>query len=169
MRVERRIGRIDRIGQEASALKILNLYMEGIIEEDTYDTLKRRIGLFEKVVGPLQPILAETSRIFRRLTRGEIELEEARRLLDEAARKKSRVAIAALEECVRQDLGDAIHGTVGPCPGQAGAARCLVPGRSGDRNADSLCSRAWHDLIQPEWHSGMSGDHLHLCATAAGH
>ncbi len=104
MRVEQRIGRIDRIGQEAPVVKILNLYVEGTIEEDTYVTLKRRIGLFEEVVGPLQPILAEMPRIFRRLARGEIELAEARRLLDEAARKRPRVAIASLEECVRDDL-----------------------------------------------------------------
>jgi hypothetical protein len=108
MRVEQRIGRIDRIGQEAPAVNILNLYMEGTTEEDTYDTLKRRIGLFEEVVGPLQPILAEMPCIFRRLAWGEIELAEARRLLDEATREKPRVAIAALEECVRQDLGHTI-------------------------------------------------------------
>jgi hypothetical protein len=108
MRVEQRIGRIDRIGQEAPAVNILNLYMEDTIEEDTYDTLKRRIGLFEEVVGPLQPILAEMPGIFRRLARGEIELEEARRLLDEATREKPRVAIGALEECVRQDVGTTI-------------------------------------------------------------
>jgi SNF2 family DNA or RNA helicase len=108
MRVEQRIGRIDRIGQEAAVVKILNLYNEGTIEEDTYVTLKRRIGLFEEVIGPLQPILAEMPRIFRRLARGEIELEEARRLLDEAASERPRVAIAALEEGVHQDLGHVI-------------------------------------------------------------
>jgi Helicase conserved C-terminal domain len=112
MRVEQRIGRIDRIGQEAPAVKILNLYMQGTIEEDAYDTLKRRIGLFEEVVGPLQPILAEMPRIFRRLARREIELAEARRQLDEAAREKPRIAIAALEEYVRQAVGETISGTV---------------------------------------------------------
>jgi ERCC4-related helicase len=128
MRVEQRIGRIDRIGQEAPIVRILNLYMEGTIEEDTYDTLKRRIGLFEEVVGPLQPILAEMPRIFRRLARGEIELAEARRQLDEAAREKPRVAIAALEECVRQDLGETISGTVDQAPAtqEQLAAWCLA-------------------------------------------
>ena len=67
MRVEQRIGRIDRIGQEAPVVKVLNLYMQGTIEEDTYFTLKERIGVFEEVVGPLQPILAEMPRIFRKL------------------------------------------------------------------------------------------------------
>jgi hypothetical protein len=128
MRVEQRIGRIDRIGQAAPAVNLLNLYMQGTIEEDTYDTLKRRIHLFEEVVGPLQPILAEMPRIFRRLARGEIELEEARRLLDDAAREKPRVAIAALEECVRQDLGDAVveMGDRTPVTQEQLAAWCLA-------------------------------------------
>jgi hypothetical protein len=103
MRVEQRIGRIDRIGQEAPTVKILNLYMQGTIEEDAYYTLRHRIGAFEEVIGPLQPILAEMPRIFRRLARGEIELAEARRRLDEAARAQPHVAIAALETCVRED------------------------------------------------------------------
>jgi ERCC4-related helicase len=128
MRVEQRIGRIDRIGQETAAVKILNLYMESTIEEDTYDTLKRRIGLFEEVVGPLQPILAEMPRIFRRLARGEIELEEARRLLDEATTEKPRVAIAALEECVREPLEDAASKTIelAPVTQEQLAAWCLA-------------------------------------------
>ena len=44
--------------------------------------------------------------------RGETESKEARHLLDEATREKPRIAIAALEECVRQDLGETISGTV---------------------------------------------------------
>ena len=103
MRVEQRIGRIDRIGQEAPTVKIVNLYMQGTIEEDAYYTLRHRIGAFEEVIGPLQPILAEMPRIFRRLARGEIELAEARRLLDEAAQAQPHVAIASLEACVREE------------------------------------------------------------------
>src|SRR5205814_6811695 len=93
----------DRIGQEAPMVKILNLYVQGTIEEDAYYTLRHRLGAFEEVIGPLQPILAEMPRIFRRLARGEIELAEARRLLDEAARAQPHVAIAALEACVRAE------------------------------------------------------------------
>ena len=97
MRVEQRIGRIDRIGQEAPSVHIINLYVEDTIEQDTYETLKNRIGAFEEVVGPLQPILAEMPRIFRKVARGEMELEEARRLLDQIAAKPPEVAVAALE------------------------------------------------------------------------
>jgi hypothetical protein len=63
--------------------------------------------LFEEVVGPLQPILAEMPRILRRVARGELELAEARRLLDEAAKEKPRVAIESLDSCVRDLAGPA--------------------------------------------------------------
>src|SRR5262249_20593949 len=128
MRVEQRIGRIDRIGQEAPAVKILNLYMQGTIEEDAYYTLRHRIGAFEEVIGPLQPILAEMPRIFRQLARGEIELAEARRRLDEAARAQSHVTIAALEACVREEReGTLLDGHEPPSVTQGQlAAWCLA-------------------------------------------
>ena len=58
MRVEQRIGRIDRLGQAHAVIRIVNLHCEGTVETDVYRALRTRIGLFEKVVGPLQPILA---------------------------------------------------------------------------------------------------------------
>jgi ERCC4-related helicase len=103
MRVEQRIGRIDRIGQEARVVLVSNLYTTGTIEEDTYWTLKDRIGVFENVVGPLQPILAEMPRIFRKLAQGEIERAEALRQL-EAARKRQAPAVATAIERMTPDL-----------------------------------------------------------------
>ncbi len=103
MRVEQRIGRIDRIGQLANVVLIANLYMTGTIEEDTYATLKDRIGVFENVVGPLQPILAEMPRIFRKLAQGEIERAEALRQL-EAARQQQVHSVAAAIERLPDDL-----------------------------------------------------------------
>ena len=58
MRVEQRIGRIDRLGQEHGTIRIVNLHYEGTVETDIYRVLRERIGLFETVVGRLQPILA---------------------------------------------------------------------------------------------------------------
>lgn len=103
MRVEQRIGRIDRIGQEAAKVRILNLYVRDTIEEDAYHTLKDRIGVFQEVIGPLQPILAEMPRIFRQVARGEIELQEARRQLAAAAMEKPRTAIASFEVCIKAE------------------------------------------------------------------
>ena len=59
MKVEQRIGRIDRLGQKHSVIRIVNLHYEGTVETDVYRALRERIGLFESVVGRLQPILAK--------------------------------------------------------------------------------------------------------------
>ena len=58
MRVEQRIGRIDRLGQRHRRIRIVNLHYEGTVETDVYRALRGRIRLFEAVVGKLQPILA---------------------------------------------------------------------------------------------------------------
>ena len=58
MRVEQRIGRIDRLGQQHRAIRVVNLHYEDTVETDVYRALRERINLFETVVGRLQPILA---------------------------------------------------------------------------------------------------------------
>jgi SNF2 family DNA or RNA helicase len=65
MRVEQRIGRIDRLGQKHAKIRIVNLHYEGTVETDVYMALRRRIQLFESVVGRLQPILAKMSSVIR--------------------------------------------------------------------------------------------------------
>lgn len=59
MRVEQRIGRIDRLGQRFSDIRIINLHYEDTVEADVYRALRSRIRVFESVVGGLQPILAK--------------------------------------------------------------------------------------------------------------
>ena len=63
MRVEQRIGRIDRLGQRFSDIRIINLHYEDTVEADVYRALRARISIFEKVVGGLQPILTRLPRI----------------------------------------------------------------------------------------------------------
>ena len=62
MRAEQRIGRIDRLGQQHQIIRIINLHYEDTVETDVYRALRNRIGLFESVVGRLQPILAQAPR-----------------------------------------------------------------------------------------------------------
>ena len=59
MRVEQRIGRIDRIDQQHPTMQIINFHLDGTVEADVYRALKGRIRMFEQVVGKLQPILAK--------------------------------------------------------------------------------------------------------------
>ena len=60
MKVEQRIGRLDRIGQTAP-VRIYNLYCEGTVEERVLEVLANRIGLFQESVGSLDPILGTVS------------------------------------------------------------------------------------------------------------
>ncbi|MCC2691616.1 helicase-related protein [Nodularia sp. LEGE 04288] len=59
MRVEQRIGRIDRIGQRYPTVRIHNFYYDGTVEAKVYRKLRDRINAFATVVGNLQPILAQ--------------------------------------------------------------------------------------------------------------
>jgi SNF2 family DNA or RNA helicase len=67
MRVEQRIGRIDRIGQKYDTVWVSNYFYRDTIEDLIYQRLADRIDWFEVVVGDLQPILAEVGEVTRRL------------------------------------------------------------------------------------------------------
>lgn len=62
MRVEQRIGRIDRLGQRFDDIRIVNLHYKDTVETEVYCALSSRIRLFEDMVGGLQPILSAVSR-----------------------------------------------------------------------------------------------------------
>ncbi|MBW4550426.1 MAG: DEAD/DEAH box helicase family protein [Aphanocapsa sp. GSE-SYN-MK-11-07L] len=66
MRVEQRIGRIDRIGQHFSTVRIHNFYYDGTVEAKVYKKLRDRINAFATVVGNLQPILAKVPTFIER-------------------------------------------------------------------------------------------------------
>jgi len=57
MVVEQRIGRIDRFGQKAEKIHIYNLIVDKSIQEDIYDRLLDRIGIFRGCIGDLEAIL----------------------------------------------------------------------------------------------------------------
>ncbi len=59
MRVEQRIGRIDRIGQKFEKLHIFNLCIEGSIEDKIYNKLYSKLNIFENSIGELEPILGD--------------------------------------------------------------------------------------------------------------
>jgi superfamily II DNA or RNA helicase len=59
MRVEQRIGRLDRLGQKSSKILIWNLFAEDTIDARIYECLYKRIDIFEKALGGLEVILGE--------------------------------------------------------------------------------------------------------------
>jgi SNF2 family DNA or RNA helicase len=56
MKIEQRIGRIHRIGQEKEVV-IFNLCAEGSIEDRILDILDRKINMFEMVIGEIDMVL----------------------------------------------------------------------------------------------------------------
>lgn len=61
MRIEQRIGRVHRIGQQFP-VSIFNLFTIGTVEEDILHLLHEKIDLFRKVVGELDVILRHLER-----------------------------------------------------------------------------------------------------------
>ncbi|MHA1413886.1 MAG: helicase-related protein, partial [Promethearchaeota archaeon] len=57
MRLEQRIGRLDRIGQKSKEIYIYNFFIDGTVETDIIYALDKRIHLFEESIGQLEPIL----------------------------------------------------------------------------------------------------------------
>lgn len=59
MRVEQRIGRIDRLGQKANKISIINLVYANTIDERILSRLYERLDIFRKSLGDLEAILGE--------------------------------------------------------------------------------------------------------------
>ena len=59
MRVEQRIGRIDRNGQQSEHVTIINLITPGTVDAEIYDRCLLRIGVFESALGGSEKILGE--------------------------------------------------------------------------------------------------------------
>ncbi|WP_316171405.1 MULTISPECIES: helicase-related protein [unclassified Bradyrhizobium] len=62
MRLEQRIGRVDRLGQESQKVVILNLIYEGTIDELIYQRLYKRLGIGERALGEFEAVLGEPIR-----------------------------------------------------------------------------------------------------------
>ena len=59
MRIEQRIGRIDRIGQEAGKILIWNFMYANTVDERVYDRLLERLDIFTQALGSMEAILGD--------------------------------------------------------------------------------------------------------------
>ena len=78
MRVEQRIGRIDRNGQKSPNVAIVNLITPGTVDADIYERCLKRIGVFEQALGSSEEILGEISREIKNIAEN-YALSEAER------------------------------------------------------------------------------------------
>ncbi len=65
MKLEQRIGRLDRIGQKSREIYIYNFFIDGTIETDIVYALLKRINLFEESIGVLEPIIGRIEKDFK--------------------------------------------------------------------------------------------------------
>jgi len=78
MRIEQRIGRIDRRGQKSEIVMIYNLITPGTVDADIYDRCLLRIGVFEQSFGDCEEILGDIHREIRNIA-GNLHLSEEER------------------------------------------------------------------------------------------
>ncbi|MFX0004649.1 MAG: SNF2-related protein, partial [Candidatus Hermodarchaeota archaeon] len=97
MKLEQRIGRLDRIGQKSKEIYIYNIFMEGTVETDIIHAIIKRINLFEESIGILEPIIGRIEKDFKGVIFAEEDgkkrkrLNEFYRTLDEEIRKAKEI------------------------------------------------------------------------------
>lgn len=96
MKVEQRIGRIDRFGQESERVRIYNLVIEDTVESRILMRLYDRIEIFKRSIGDIEAILGEqirelTNAVFSRQLSAREEEEQAERSIRNILRQKQDI------------------------------------------------------------------------------
>ena len=91
MRVEQRIGRIDRYGQQSETVRIFNLVTPGTIDAEIYDRCLSRIGVFQHAIGGNEEILGEITKELQSIAETfNLSEEERKQRLQQLADNKIR-------------------------------------------------------------------------------
>lgn len=105
MRIEQRIGRIDRIGQKSPKVLIVNMVYGDTIDDRIYTVLLEKIGIFERAIGGMEVILGKLVReLTVALIRKDLTKEEEEKRIEETA-----IAIAARRRQEDELEEQAIH------------------------------------------------------------
>jgi len=108
MRVEQRIGRIDRNGQTSESVAIYNMVTPGTVDADIYERCLLRIGVFHSSIGDCEEILGELTNEIRKLVDNvDLTDEDRREKLQQITDNKIRLVKEqeALEEKQRDLFG----------------------------------------------------------------
>lgn len=102
MRVEQRIGRVDRIGGQPR-VEVTNLSYKGTVEDDILRRIEDRLHWFTTVVGNAQPVLASMELAMQRAALGQITPDDAVNEIEQMNRQAtmSPVKLADLDAVPR--------------------------------------------------------------------
>lgn len=104
MVVEQRIGRIDRIGQKAKRLVIVNFVVKDSIEERVLKRLLTKIEIFRESIGEPDPIIGEQiERLAGRALQGELSDDELEKEIEQQGDALARRIIEAKKMLKRVD------------------------------------------------------------------
>ena len=112
MKVEQRIGRIDRLGQVADKIDILNLVYANTIDSRIVQRLYERLNLFERALGSLEAVLGEQiQELTADLLTGRLTPEEEEQRIAQTALALERQSQSerALEEQAGQLIAHSDH------------------------------------------------------------
>lgn len=91
MRVEQRIGRIDRTGQKSPKVNIYNLITPNTVDADIYERCLMRVGVFQASVGDCEEILGEVTKELKDIASDfEMSEEDRRKKLQQMTDNKVR-------------------------------------------------------------------------------
>lgn len=100
MRVEQRIGRIDRFGQRSEKVHIFNFITPGTVEERIFFRCFERLGVFRDTIGDLEEVLGE---VVQDLTRVALDPALTPQQAEEKARQAADNAIRLIDEQRRME------------------------------------------------------------------
>lgn len=80
MRIEQRIGRIDRRGQKSEAVNIYNIITADTVDADIYSRCLMRIGIFERSIGECEEVLGEIGAQIEKIAVSTVLTDEERRV-----------------------------------------------------------------------------------------
>ena len=108
MRIEQRIGRIDRRGQKSEAVNIYNIITADTVDADIYERCLKRIGIFERSIGECEEVLGSIGAQIEKLAiETSLTPEERREKLEQMADNEVRrmQELAKLEDEERALFG----------------------------------------------------------------
>ena len=109
MKIEQRIGRVDRKGQQ-HPVSVFNFHVKGTIESRILDVLEMRIRLFEGSIGGLEPILGDAEASIRKALRQTAQAQE--KAIEQMGKRiereinKARQAEAKMQDFVLDSRSD---------------------------------------------------------------